>query len=81
MHSLQGFVEPYEGYVLPEENEKPVAWAFFKVTNSEYLKWASYQSDGVSESIGLVHYAIWTEDYIIDVLSWCEPEVKIIDIA
>ena len=81
MHLLESSVIPYEGYILPKEGEKPSAWCFFKVENSEYLKWASYQSDTVSEHIGLVHYAIWSRDWTIDVLSLGEPRVEFIDIS
>ena len=77
MHSLEGPLEPHEGFIPPNE---PYFWSFFKVTNSEYLKWASYQSNGVSESLNLTHYAIWTEDWTIDILSWAEPNVEFVDI-
>jgi hypothetical protein len=44
------------------------------------LKWAKYQSNGLSEALGISHYVILTEEWIIDVLSLSEPEVKLIDI-
>jgi hypothetical protein len=73
MHLLEG--------PICREKEQPSVWAFFTVENSEYLKWASYQSDTVSEALGLIHYVIRTENWIIDVLSWSkQPHVELIDI-
>jgi hypothetical protein len=72
MHLLLG------PYTPPKEGLQH--WTFFKVENSEYLKWASYQSKVVAESLELIHYAIWTRDWQVDVLSSTEPDMKLIDI-
>ncbi len=78
MNSLQGFIHPYEGFIGSEDEKSQTPWAFFIVKNSEYLRWASYQSYSVSDTMNMTHYAIWTEDYTLDVLSVCEPTVEII---
>ena len=67
-------------YFVCEGEELPPSWSFFKVENSEYLKWASYQPNNASETLNLVHYAIWTRDWQVDILSSAEPDVKLIDI-
>lgn len=77
MHLLQVPIEDYED---PIAREEILCWAFFKVINSEYLKWASYQSNGVSDSLNLTHYAIWTEDTTLEILSWVAPQVEFIDL-
>jgi hypothetical protein len=71
MHLLESPYIPPQGYQY---------WFFYKVENSEYLKWVSHQLAKANEYLNLVHYAIWTEDWIIDVLARAEPDVKLIDI-
>ena len=80
MHLLEGPVIPYEGYISPKEEKKQFAWSFFKVENSEYLKWASQQCNALSKDLKLIHYAIWDELWAIDVLSSAEPDVEFVDI-
>jgi hypothetical protein len=80
MHLLEGPIMPYKGYIFSGEEQRHTAWPFFKIENSEYLKWESYQSDTVSESLGIVHYAIWDSLWVIDILSSVDPDVKLIDI-
>ena len=72
LHLLEGNAEPFE-------NEEPHSWALFKVTDSEYLKWASHNS-GIAkiEDIGLMHYVVWTEDATLEILSWAKPKVEFI---
>ena len=74
LHLLRGHVEPFE-------NEEPHPWALYTVTNSEYLKWASHNS-GIDPItiLGIVHYAICTEDAVLEILSWCEPKVVFVNI-
>jgi hypothetical protein len=67
--------------IILKDEERRAIWPFLKVENSEYLKWASYQSNTVSEALEVIHYAVWTEDWTIDVLSWSKkPRVELIDI-
>lgn len=73
MHILDGYTtEPFK-------NGESRPWSLFTLTNSEYLKWASDQSDTVSEELGLVHYCIWTKDKVFEVLSWVVPQVEFIN--
>ena len=74
MHILDGYdTEPFE-------NEEFRLLSLFTLTNSEYLKWASDQSDTLSEALRLVHYCIWTKDEVFEVLSWVAPKVEFIDV-
>lgn len=50
-------------------------WAFFKVENSEYLKWMSEQSYGISEERDFTHFCFLAVDSIVDVIANYEPEV------
>jgi len=50
-------------------------WSFFKVTNSNYLKWLSEKSCGVSNIYDFIHFVIVDTDKIIEVIYLCDPEV------
>lgn len=54
-------------------------WTFFKVYDSEYLKWLSIESDTVTESITFTHYCIISPKYMIDIVVGYEPKIKIIN--
>ena len=73
MHLLKGPA------IFKDDKKLLPAWSFFKLENSEYLKWASYQSNGLTETLGVSHYAILTKDWTIDVLSLSEPRIKLIE--
>lgn len=51
-------------------------WTFFKVYDSEYLKWLSIESDTVTESIDFTHYCIISPKYMIDIISGYEPKIN-----
>ncbi len=53
-------------------------WSFFKITDSDYLKWLSDKSCTVSDTLSFQHYCIIGGDEVVDVLSQKEPEVTII---
>jgi len=55
-----------------------VKWAFFKVTNSEYLEWLSQESGNFSDSKSMEHLALITQDSIIDIATSYEPKFEII---
>ena len=68
---------------LQVENDEPPSgrsWCLFKVTNSEYLKWASKRSDGISDHRGLIHFAICTLDMTLEILNHAEPKVEFVEI-
>lgn len=70
-----------KGYnIKPFKNGESHPCSLFILTNSEYLTWASYQSDTLSEALRLVHYCIWTDDKILEILSWGSPKAEFIDI-
>jgi hypothetical protein len=51
------------------------SWTFFKVINSEYLKWLSSQSYGWIDSFNCIHFLFITYDFVLDVVANCEPEI------
>lgn len=53
-------------------------WTFFKVQSSDYLKWLSAQSCGISDDRKLTHFCILTVDCIIDIIASQEPDIKLI---
>ncbi len=53
-------------------------WSFFKITNSDYLKWISEKSCTVSDYLPFQHFCIIGGNEIIDVLAQKEPEVTIV---
>lgn len=54
-------------------------WTFFKAENSEYLKWLSEQSHTISDSYKIMHYALITDEEIIDIACTYEPTVTFLD--
>lgn len=53
-------------------------WSFFRVTNSEYIKWISEKSCAYADEFAFIHFSIVGSDEIIDVLSRYEPSVEFI---
>ena len=51
----------------------------YKIINSEYLQWASQQSDGISDSAQLEHYVVFTDDIVLDILCANEPAITFVD--
>lgn len=54
---------------------KHFPWCFFKITNSDYLHWASLRSGGVSDYINTIHFAIYTTELTLEFLDGGEPRV------
>lgn len=48
---------------------------FFKVTNSEYIKWISLESYGIVESALIFHFSFIAVDSIVDVIAAYEPKL------
>ena len=51
-------------------------WTFFKVENSSYIRWLKAQSGLDVDFSGIVHFAMITDNYIVDVASANEPIVQ-----
>lgn len=64
--------EKYEGNFY-------ASWTFFKVENSEYLKWLEVQSCTISQGYQLQHFSFMTDDSILDVATSGEPIVEDIE--
>ena len=54
-------------------------WTFFKVTNSQYLKWLSEQSYEWSHAYDMIHFSLLTSNNSIDIVADYEPIVTIIE--
>lgn len=54
-------------------------WSFFKVTNSEYLQWLSEKSRTWSDQFTFIHFCIFGNDEVVDILARYEPIIKIIE--
>jgi hypothetical protein len=54
-------------------------WAFFKVTNSQYLKLLSEESNTISDDRKLQHFAIICSNVIIDIIDGFDPNVELIE--
>lgn len=48
---------------------------FFRVEESDYMKWCSKESGTLSDYENATHYAFITDDYVIDVIAGEAPEV------
>ena len=51
-------------------------WSLFTVEHSDYLAWFNKESHGIHESENIVHYAIYTPNDCLDVLSIYPPKVE-----
>ena len=56
-----------------------INWTFFKVENSDCLKWLSEGTAGFSEGYGLTHYVVKGLNVVIDIVTNDAPIVKILD--
>ena len=54
-------------------------WTFFKVADSEYLKWLSEQSYGISDAYSMIHFSFFGVETVLDVLTNYEPKVELIE--
>ncbi|MFC1895034.1 hypothetical protein ACFLYH_03740 [Candidatus Dependentiae bacterium] len=58
-------------------------WNFFKVENSEYIKWLANDYGGFDDEyaklIGLKHYVFIDDNNILDVIARYEPKVEFIE--
>jgi len=53
-------------------------WTFFKVENSEYLQYLSKESLTISDYNNFSHFALITNDEIIDLVNSFEPIIEFI---
>jgi hypothetical protein len=56
-------------------------WTFFKVEQSDYLQWLSAQSYEISDICKVKHFVLLGAESVLDVVTTCEPEVKILPSA
>jgi len=55
-------------------------WAFFKVENSEYIRWLSEESYKWFDALRTTHFAFITGNDVLDVVSTDEPKVILWDL-
>lgn len=49
---------------------------FFKIENSSYVKWLSETSYNISDSHNFMHFAFFTDNFVIDVLALRDPKIE-----
>lgn len=54
-------------------------WSFFKILNSDYLKWLSEKSFGISDSLHFKHLVFFGLDSMLDVITCYEPKIELIE--
>lgn len=55
-------------------------WTFFKVNNSNYVKWLSEESCSISDHFSCTeHFSILGIDCVFDIIASYEPKVEIIN--
>ncbi len=66
-----------EGELLKTINEQNFGgWSLYVANDSDYLKWFSEESHGTHEGEDIIHYAIYTPNDCLDVLSAYPPKVE-----
>ncbi len=50
-------------------------WTFFKVQDSEYIKWIEQRSNTSCSSIKLSHFSFLFNDSVVDVIASQEPKI------
>lgn len=63
-------------YECFDDYEKDGMWSFFIVRHSDYLDWFHHASQGMYEDRDVVHYAIYTSNECLDILSAYPPKVE-----
>jgi len=51
-------------------------WSLYTVRNSSYSEWFADESCGIHDDENIIHYAIYTPNDCIDILSVYPPEVE-----
>lgn len=60
------------------DNNELTKWTFFKVENSQYLKWIEYQSLGIEQGDKLIHYCIIGINSVVDIIARYDPEISLV---
>ncbi len=63
INALQGAVE------VTEEARQNGCLPMFKVINSEYMEWAAKRSQGISNGLGLTHFAVGTIEATVEIIT------------
>ena len=69
----EGDLISYERF---DEDDNLGRWGFFIVDSSDYFEWFNHSSQGIHESEKVVHYAIYTPNDCLDILSAYPPKVE-----
>lgn len=65
-----------EGDFLMTIDKSVTGWTFFTAKNSDLLSWFNYQSQDIHHNENIIHYAIYTPDDCLDILSAYPPKVE-----
>lgn len=66
-----------EGDLLKTIDEQDFGgWSLYVASNSDYLRWFHKESHGIHEGVDIVHYAIYTPNDCLDILSAYLPKVE-----
>lgn len=53
-------------------------WGFYIVKNSNYIFWLNEQSSNLFNDNELIHYSIFDDDFVVDIISKVEPKMKLL---
>jgi hypothetical protein len=76
--------ESFRLYLLEELEKKYgsrfyTEWSFFTVVNSEYLKWLSIQSEGITQDVDFTHFVIFGSDSVLEIICGYEPRMEMME--
>jgi len=78
--SFKTTYRPFRNQLILELREKYgesfCSMSLFKVNNSKYIQWLSEDSYTISDYWMLLHYAIFTDNWIIDIVDRSNPIVE-----
>jgi hypothetical protein len=75
--TIEAYRSTYETFRI-KISDQYMGWTFFRIENSEYLQWLSEQSHGMYDDFKFLHFAIATDDTVLDIIAKHEPKVEFV---
>lgn len=79
-HSVDSYKKTYESFRQRSYNilqeEKTSDCSFFEIKNSNYIKWLSDESYGITDSLKPKHFVIFAVNSVLDIVSRYDPKIK-----